>query len=649
MTDKLSIVWRYIEDSDANNNSTREDILRSDDYYYGRLPAGAAEGRSQSVSMDVQSMVVATQASVLSGFTNGQPARFDQIGDDDDQQAGLESTAVNDAIMTGSGYLSLSGAIENALRYHNAIMRCFVETDTIHEKRVLPEATAQQLASVVANIPEQLEPVIKGDTVTWTRQVERLVIETIETARVRYIKDFPEMNAQEMPFVAIQHRDLRKDLVDMGFDKAVVEDLPPHGEGVHEESIRSKFVAEERSHTNSPVPELDWIEWFECWVQIPQGDGTTALERIATSNRKMLDNTPATFVPLAFGAAFPQSGRVQGISLANKIIPIAVSKSEARRQYEDNLAANNNPRSLVFDCDLDDALNGRVDGVVRASSPNARYEPIVVQDLTGGSLAYLQYMDTVRAEVGGAALDMQQPEQEALKSQIGAVAVQSVLMSQEQMSVFIANNMANTLLKQLWLIVHRTLREDFTGTLTVRQADQAVQVQPRDWQSRTLVTMLTGMSPTERNRKAANLMTVIQTQMGLMQSGMPLTDPNGLHAALRDWGWASDLNMSHYITDPDSPKGQQAAQQQSQQAQQQQQQQQQMLAFQAQLEQAKIAMDKYKADLSAQVDVFEANLQAEVDEAKLTLEGIENAQRADIDRAQAAGDQLGQNNGAAGS
>ena len=96
------------------------------------------------------------------------------------------------------------------------------------------------------------------------------------------------------------------------------------------------------------------------------------------------------------------------------MIPIQVSKTEARRQYEDNLAASNNPRSLAFGVNLKDALNGRVDGIIRAETPAARYEPIPVQDLGTGSLNYLGYMNSVRAEVGGAALDMQQPEQEAL-------------------------------------------------------------------------------------------------------------------------------------------------------------------------------------------------------------------------------------------
>ena len=651
MTDKLAIAWRYIEDSDTQNTSLRENIEDSDDYYFGRKPGPPEEttGRSCSVSMDVQTMITAVLASTIDGFTGGQPAHFLPLGDNDDVQAELESMAVDQVITDSGGYGALHGAMDSALRYKNGVMHAWVQDKKITEKRELPEtATAQQLAEVVASIPETMDPVVKGTTVSWTRTEQTVEVEVVDVARLRYPKDHDSMNFQTMPFVALEHRDLRKDMVDMGFDNDIVEKLPQHSEGTtSQSSIRSKLLAEERGTEDAPIRELDYVTWFECWVQIPGADGTTQLERIATSDRKMLDNTPATHVPLATGAAFPQAHRFQGISLFDKLKSVQVSKTEGIRQYEDNLAANNNPKTVTFGVNLDDAMNGRVDGVMRAENPNFRYEPVQVPDLTQGSLAFLNYMDNIRGELGGSALAMQAPESQLLKSQIGAVGSQQVIAAQEQISAYISKNLGETLIRGLFLLVHRVLREDFTGTLLLRRADQAVQVQPRDWQERSRIALTAGMSPSARNRKAANLMVVLQTQMGMMQAGLPLVDPNGIHAALRDWGFASDLPMNSYVTDPDSQKGQQLAQQAGQAQQAQQEQQQQMVQMQNELESAKLQMDKYKADLSAQVDLAIANLRAQVDEAKLTLEGLRDA--ADIDRAQVEGPQVAGANGAAGS
>ena len=650
MTDKLAITWRYIEDSETQNELLRSNIEQSDDYYFGRLPGNAPAGRSQSVSLDVQSMITAVLASTISGFTNEQPAHFLPIGDDDDIQAELESMAVAQVIEDSGGYQALHGAVESALRYKNGVMRVWVNTSKVEEKRELPDATAQELAQVLASIPDEFSPIIKGDTVAWSREVQTVEVETIDIARLRYPKDHAEMNFQTMPFVAIQQRDLRKDLIEMGFPKDIVNTLPKtENANTADGAIRSKLLGEERSYNDAPVEELDYVEWFECWVQIPDSGGSTHLERIATSNRKMLDNTPATHVPLAPGAAFPQAHRFQGISLFDKLKMVQVSKTEAQRQYEDNLAGNNSPRSLTWGVNTDDALNGRVDGIVRATEPGARFEPIVVQDLTAGSLAYLAYMDNVRGELGGSALAMQAPESELMKSQIGAVSSAQLIQAQEQISAYISKNLGETLIRSLYLLTHRVLREDFSGQLLIRRADQAQPVSPREWQPRTRVALTSGMSPSERNRKAANLMQVVQTQMGMLQAGMTLASPDGLHAALRDWGYASDLPMNSYLTDPQSPKGQQLAQAQQQQAQQQKQQQDGLMQFQMQLENMKLQMEKYNTDMKAMVDWRKAVLQSEVDEAGLVLQGITDAETAELNRTQAISPTTGNGAGTSGS
>lgn len=651
--DTLAIAWRYIDDDEYQNDSIRTAIEESDLLYFGRAPQPPAEstGRSAAVSMDVQSVITATQASILDGLTGAQPAAFEATGDQDDLQAELESKAVTDQIFRGDGFLQLSGAIENSLRYQLCAMRAFVETKTTTEKRTLPDATAEELATLQGAIPEDFDPVISGDTVSWQRQTEELVKENIDIARLRYPKDHPSMDVQSMPFIAIQHRDLRADMLDMGFPAAIVDKLPRDNQqsDSNQVAIRSKLVAQERSFNDAPDPALDYIEWFECWLKAPQGDGTTELIRLATAERERLDESPATHVPIVLGAAYPEPHRAQGISMAAKVQPTQVQKSELLRQALDNTEATNNPRSLTYDIDLSDAQNGRINGLLRASSPNARYEPIPVQDLTSGVLGMIGYLDQVRSEVGGSALDMQQPESELMKSQVGAVTSQQMLGNQELSSAFIARNLGETLIAGLYKLIHRVLREDFTGTLQVRRADQAMQVQPRDWQPRETVILTAGMSPMARNRKAANLMQVIQTQMALMQSGAPLTDMNGLHAALRDWALASDLgSINKYLTDPDSEKGQQMAQQAAQQAQEQQQLQQGMAQVQIQLEQGKLAMEKYKADLDAQVDIFTERLKAELKEAELTLQGISDAEKADIDRAQGQSPAANPANGGAG-
>ena len=100
-----------------------------------------------------------------------------------------------------------------------------------------------------------------------------------------------------------------------------------------------------------------------------------------------------------------------------------------------------------------------------------------------------------------------------------------VLQSQEMMSVYIGRNLAETLIRDLYKIIHRVLREDWIGPIMVRRADRAEQVQPSDWPERTGVKLTAGMSPAQRNRKAANLQNVLQTQLGPVTTGAATGDP----------------------------------------------------------------------------------------------------------------------------
>ena len=131
-------MYRYLDDSEQDNDSIRQGIEESDEYYFGRKPAPVADGRSDSVSMDVQSMVTATLASIMDSFANETPAAFKPLGDGDEVAAETETFAVAQQIDEAGGYLELHKAVESALRYYNGAVRVFVDTVATTEKRILP-------------------------------------------------------------------------------------------------------------------------------------------------------------------------------------------------------------------------------------------------------------------------------------------------------------------------------------------------------------------------------------------------------------------------------------------------------------------------------------------------------------------------------
>ena len=625
----ISLVYYNLDNSDTDNHTLREDIERSDAYYFGRLPKPATDGRSSAVALECQTMCTAVSAELVQAFTSDQPAQFQPTGDQDDLPAELESYAVNQALEDAGGYFIMAAAIDSALRYKNAATLVAIDELTTTETERLPGATAEEAAALIARLPDDMDAKITKVTdevieVQITQRTQEVRIDPIDISLLRYRKDWHKSDVSDIPYIGIEHiNTTRSELLEMFPNKKdIIEGLPAmEGSPIYDSSTRSKLVGEERTQNSADSRENDLVQWHECWQQIPLGNGKTERHHVAVAHRKLLlDETWQGGVPIATGYVFPQPHRFQGISLVNKLEDIQERASFAQRMLDDNLSAGNLSRTAGYDVELDDVLSARSNGHIRLNSPNSQFMALPITDQSSQSLAYLEFLKGQRNERGGSALSLQDPMAESLKNQAGAVANQQAMGHQESLSAYISLNLGQSYVRSLWLTIHEQLRLRYNGQLSVRVADQYVPAQPSDWQPRTRLTLKAGMSASARNRKASNLWAGIQLQMSLLQSGVPIADVNGLHNMIRDWMLASDLDSANqYITDPQSQKGQQMAQQAAQQGQQQQQ------AAQQQAEKELMVPEQNKfniAKMQDDTDRLKIATDAEVDEAKLVSSGV---------------------------
>jgi hypothetical protein len=279
---------------------------------------------------------------------------------------------------------------------------------------------------------------------------------------------------------------------------------------------------------------------------------------------------------------------------------------------------------------MDDYVDSRPGGAVRVDGAGPVQDsimPLGMIDAGPAAASFLQYMDRVRADRGGAALDLASGEAQ-LTDKVGSQGVDRIYSVQEAQAGMIARNLAESLLRSLFLLVHRLLREELAEPLTLRLADQWVQVDPGQWRSRDRVNIKSGLSPGEKARKRDALGQVISYQWSVLQAGQDgvmVTLPN-LYNAYLDWASANDLDAGEkYFTDPQSQTAQQGMQAKMQQNQQQQGQQQQLMQAQLQLEgmdrQLKEQEQKLKAlqaDADLKFNYWKEALNAEIEEAKLT-------------------------------
>ena len=179
---------------------------------------------------------------------------------------------------------------------------------------------------------------------------------------------------------------------------------------------------------------------------------------------------------------------------------------------------------------------------------------------------------------------------------------------------------ASTLIRDVFLLAHRTLREYFDEPVPIKRNGKWTHVNPAEWPERHNVTVKPGMSPGERSRRVAALGQVIDAQMMLSDKGMDqvLVDLDGFNRALLDWARLSEVqNPEQYFVDPESDRSQAALQNKQQQAEDLDTQKKTLMQQAFGLEQLRTAFEKYRTDAELQFKYFDSVLKSEVEEAKL--------------------------------
>jgi hypothetical protein len=599
MDDKQIVALLRRQISNAQDNGPDPTALaKAMDYYYGRARGDEVVGRSQVQSLDVADMTHAVMAQILPSFTQDAICQFEPDGPDDDAPARLETDAVNRVVMESSrGYTVLYEAIKDALLCKNGVVKVYLD-DNGDRRRLVCKAV-DPLCFVVG--PGQ-------DSVL--------------------LEDYGGFCAERKEY-------RRAELVAMGFPEEQVARI--HA-GAEVEGDGRLTGIRNRQGQDSIGPDSGWanerVMVWECYAELPSDEdaSSTRLYRCLLGSQELLLKERADYIPYACGTGFMEPHKFWGLSLFDRLKTVQDAKTAILRQWLDNLANCNNSRQAINDrVDLDDITDSRPGGKVRVSGIGPVQDsimPLPSLDAGPAAAAFLQYMDQVRADRGGAALVMANAESQLTQGAIGSQGVDRIFSVQEAMAGMIARTLAETLLRSLFLLVHRLLRTEYGEPLVLRLADQWVQVDPSQWRQRDRVNIKSGLSPGEKSRKVAALSQVLAYQWQTIQAGQDgvmVTLPN-LYNAYLDWASAQDLDAGEkYFTDPESQTALQGMQQKIQQNQQQQGQQAQLMQVQIQLEQQKLQIDQQKAQIEAmkadaelKFKYWMESLHAEIEEAKLT-------------------------------
>jgi len=610
----------------------QQDRAEAYNMFEGNRLGNEQVGRSQIVSMDLSDIIDATVAQLQPGFAGDNLAEFEQVSQDDAEQCKAESAAVNCLLVENNqGFYQLQSVIMDALQAANGTIKVWIEDEEVKERHrfeLIDEAEVAYLQGTGLELIEEVEGVFTFET--------KVMEQKLRIRRVAPEDFFVDPNQdcltyEKSSFVSERLLPTRSELIEMGYSAKVVDGLPAHTLDTQIDQ-QAKFVQGQQDPSSAGTTDRDVIEIFECYIRATE-DGKTGLSTLwrvmyCYAANEVLEREPVSWIPYATGCPFLVPGRWYGRSMYHKLKDIVRAKSQILRQWIDGNEAAMNSRKYINSqlVNQDDLLTSRLNGVVRVKGNP--YEAVMVEPITDvaqSAQQLLAYFDKLRAERCGASLDVMQPEAQVMKS-ISGVSAEVQLSSTEMMATMIARTLSETLIRNTYLLVHKTLREEWRSTIMIKLNGTYQDVDPGEWRARDRINVKVGVSPGERSKRVGALNQMLAYQMQLLQSGGAnvMLTLNNVHRLLLDLGTAQGLDsIESYWIDPESPESLEAQQAMGQQSQMQAQQQQQAQAFAMQMQQFTMELEKGKVDIDrmrAENDIQDDMADNEFDRMKLAAE-----------------------------
>ena len=436
-------------------------------------------------------------------------------------------------------------------------------------------------------------------------------------------------------------RRTQADLIKDGYDKEQVESLPDYtGDGGSEEVSRDTVddnSLEASEYLNRATRQ---IRVTEHYIRMDyEGNGKPRHYRVTTagSGGEILKRKgKAEIVPdiVRFAAMTPviMPHRFFGLSLADLVMDIQRIKTALIRAILDNIYFANNQRMEVSEQNatkdtIDDILANRVGGIIRTKQIGS-VAPIPNQPIGNFVFPAIEYMDGQREWRTGVTRQGQGLDPNALQN-IGERAVlDAQSMARGKMKLF-ARIFAETGIREMFWLLHTTIRQNASQAETVKLRGNWVDVDPQEWQQRDDLTINVGLGTGSKEQELFALDKILGIQVNAMK--MPesnLAGPeqiyNTVEQMTRKAGFKS---VDPFFTDPakqppkpPTPKPEeQKAQAELQMAQQKAQQDLQMKQADMDMQQQRakqdmaLQMQKMQADANLQMEKFrmEAELQRE--------------------------------------
>jgi hypothetical protein len=145
----------------------------------------------------------------------------------------------------------------------------------------------------------------------------------------------------------------------------------------------------------------------------------------------------------------------------------------------------------------------------------------------------LQYQDATREWRTGVSRQGQGVDPNALQNQVATIANQMFNASQAKVKL-IARIFAETGIRDLFSLLHATIRKHGSQAQTVRLRNLWVTVDPRDWKKRDDMTINVGLGTGTKTEQLGHLQLVVGAQEKALMGGLPIVSAQNLYNSAKE-------------------------------------------------------------------------------------------------------------------
>lgn len=521
---------------------TTEERRRALDYYLRNPYGNEVEGRSQIVTGEVAEAIDGALPQLIRVFTTTEDIVYFEPKTANDEESAKQATDYCNWVFyrENEGLLILHNWFKDALLQKVGVVKSYWDAKEDVTKEKYQNLTEDEVALLLSDeslevVKQSVEMVPAGmdmmgmpiEAPSYSVTVKRVKkygcvkIENVPPEEFLISKAAREI--ENAPFVA--HRKLmqRSELIAMGYDKDIVDELPSYDDlSFSPERIARFNEGEQPDEAQSLDPAMQTVEVYECYIRIDEDeDGIAELHRIVYCGSEILEDEECDYIPFHSICPIPIPHKFFGQSLADRTMDIQLIKSTITRQSLDNLYLTNNNRVGAVDgqVNLDDLLNATPGGIVRMKNPNALV-PLQVQSTFGQAMPMLEYMDQVQAKRTGVS-DAQQGMDPDVLSNVTAAAVAAMMKSNSGKLELIARIFAETGVKSLFKGILYLLGKYQDKAKIVRMRGKYVQFDPRTWSNEYDVSVNVGLGSGDRDQKLTMLQMVLAKQEQIIQQYGP--------------------------------------------------------------------------------------------------------------------------------